>query len=336
MMKKIQIKQTYRPVSAILILAIVILTSINMTYSQNSLNPYRDLEPLETMRDLEYPFDVKYAELPGDIELAYVDEGSGEYTIIFIHGLGSYLKAWKKNINELKDQYRCIAIDLPGYGKSSKKPHSGKMSFYAKVVKHFIDELNLKNVVLAGHSMGGQISIMAAINYPESIEQLILVDPAGFESFTEGQKQWFRDVMTVEGVMNTTVEQIQTNLAYNFYNLPADAEFMITDRIAMRTADDFENYAYTVVQSVHGMVDEPLIGMLDQIKQPTLIVFGENDNLIPNRFLNPGRTVDIAKNGDEKIPDSKLRIIPRAGHFVYFEKPEEFNREVISFLGKAN
>lgn len=331
-MKKIQFKQASHPVSAFLITAAVILTSINMTYSQNSLNPYRNLEPLETMRDLEYPFKVKYAELPDDIELAYVDEGSGDHTIIFIHGLGSYLKAWKKNINGLKDQYRCIAIDLPGYGKSSKKPHSGKMSFYARVVKNLIDKLQLKNVVLAGHSMGGQISIMAAINYPKTIEKLILVDPAGFETFTEGQKQWFRDVMTVEGVMKTTVEQIQTNLAYNFYNVPDDADFMITDRIAMRTANDFENYAYTVVQSVHGMVDEPVIDLLDQINQPTLIIFGEQDNLIPNRFLNPGRTVDIARIGHEKIPDSKLEIIPRAGHFVQFEKPEAFNQAVKSFL----
>ncbi len=286
------------------------------------------------MSDLDYLFDVKYAQLNDDINLAYIDEGNSDQTIIFIHGLGSYLKAWYKNIYGLRDEYRCIAIDLPGYGKSSKKPHSGKMSFYADVVSQFIDYLNLKNVVLAGHSMGGQISMMAAIDYPEKIDKLILADPAGFESFTEGQKQWFRDVMTTDGVMKTTVEQIQTNLAYNFYYVPDDAEFMITDRIAMRFADDFENYCYAVVQSVDGMVDEPVIDILDQIKQPTLIIFGENDNLIPNRFLNPGRTIDIAKIGDDKIPNSELVIIPKAGHFVQFEKPREFNSAVKSFLGR--
>lgn len=319
---------------AIMLIAAILLNTVKMSYSQNSLNPYRDIKPLKTMRDLDYPFDVKYAQLPGEIELAYVDEGQGEYTIIFIHGLGSYLKAWEKNIEGLKDNFRCIAIDLPGYGKSSKIPHSGMMTFYAAVVNDFIHKLNLKNVVLAGHSMGGQIAMMAAINYPETVERLILADPAGFEPFTEGQKQWFRDVMTVKGVMQTTIEQIQTNLAYNFYNVPDDAGFMITDRIAMRSADDFENYCYAVVQSVNGMVDEPVLEMLDHIQQPTLIIFGENDNLIPNRFLNPGPTIDIAKIGNKKIPDSKLVMIAKAGHFVQFEKPEEFNGAVESFLGE--
>ncbi|MCF8364510.1 MAG: alpha/beta hydrolase [Bacteroidales bacterium] len=319
---------------AVMLLLIMLITNCKMSHSQNSLNPYRDILPLKTMKDMQYPFEVKYLDLRDNINLAYIDEGTGDQTILFIHGLGSYLKAWKKNIEGLKSQYRCIAIDLPGYGKSSKLANSGKMSFYAEVVKDFIDKLNLENVVLAGHSMGGQIAMMAAVNYPHTIQKIILVDPAGFEEFTEGQKQWFREVMTVDGVMNTTVEQIQTNLAYNFYNVPDDAEFMTTDRIAIRSADDFEAYCYAVVNSVKGMVDETMIDILGQISQPTLILFGENDNLIPNRFLNPGRTIDIAFIGDEKIPNSKLITIPRAGHFLQFEKPDEFKRAVVEFLNE--
>lgn len=315
------------------ILLVITLATLKMTSAQNSLHPYRNIEPLKSFNDLDYPFEVKYANLPGNIQLAYVDEGSGDQTIIFIHGLGSYLKAWEKNIAGLKDQYRCIAVDLPGYGKSSKKPHSGMMSFYAEVIKNFIDELKLENAVLAGHSMGGQISVLFAVNYPDQVQKLILAAPAGFEEFNKGQKQWFRDVVTIEGVMKTTVEQIQTNLAYNFYNMPDDAEFMITDRIAMRTASDFEAYCYAVVQSVNGMVDEPVIELLPAIKHPTLILFGEFDNLIPNRFLNPDKTETIARKGHEKLPDSKLVIIPACGHFLQFEKSEVFNQEVKGFLG---
>jgi pimeloyl-ACP methyl ester carboxylesterase len=71
---------------------------------------------------------------------------------------------------------------------------------------------------------------------------------------------------------------------------------------------------------------------LEQISQPTLIFFGENDNLIPNRYLNPGRTVDIAKFGASKIKNSKLVMVPKCGHFMMFEKYETFNREVSEFL----
>ncbi len=68
--------------------------------------------------------------------------------------------------------------------------------------------------------------------------------------------------------------------------MPDDAQFMIDDRISMRSAKDFEAYSYAVVQSVHGMVNEPVLEHLEEIEQPVLIVFfGENDNLIPNRFF---------------------------------------------------
>lgn len=331
-MKKIRSIHFYLKSVTSAFIIIILTVSYNMSHAQ--LNPYRDIKPLETMRDLHYPFEVKYVDLPGDIQLAYVDEGAGDQTIIFIHGLGSYLKAWEKNIAGLKDYYRCIAIDLPGYGMSGKKPHSGQMRFYAEVIKNLMDELQLENVVLAGHSMGGQIAMMAAINYPDAIIKLILAAPAGFEEFHEGQKQWFREVMTLDAVVKTPIDQIQTNLAYNFYNMPADAGFMITDRIAMRSADDFEHYCYAVVQSVNGMVDEPVIELLHTIEHPVLILFGEFDNLIPNRFLNPGRTVDIARKGHEKLPNSKLVMIPKCGHFLQFEKYEVFNKEVVDFLGR--
>lgn len=312
---------------------IVLFTIIIAAFA--SCSPYKDLQNMKSMRnDLEYPFEVQYATLNEDIELAYVDEGNGDQTIIFIHGLGSYLPAWQKNINVLKENYRCIAVDLPGYGKSSKKPHSGMLTFYADVMSQFMEQMGIEQAVFTGHSMGGQISMIMALEYPEKVKKLVLVSPAGFERFTEGQKEWFREVMTLKGVKLTPVDAIETNLAYNFYNLPEDAQFMITDRIAMRHAEDFDSYCYVVVQSVHGMVDQPVIDKLDQIKQPVLILFGENDNLIPNRYLNPGKTYDVAIVGDENIPDSKLVMVPKCGHFLQFEKADVLNEEINAFLAE--
>lgn len=296
-------------------------------------SPYKGLSDLKTMDDLEYPFEVKKVLLPKDGHtIAYTELGKGNKTIIFIHGLGSYSPAWSRNLGELSQHFRCIAIDLPGYGKSSKEPLSGLMSYYAGVVLELINELDLQNVYLAGHSMGGQISITTALLYPDVVKGLILVSPAGFERFTAGQKQWFRDVMTPKGVRLTSAEAIQNNLATNFYKVPKEAEFMITDRLRMRKAADFDGYCYAVAQSVRGMVDEPVIDYLSDIKVPTLIFFGENDNLIPNRYLNPGKTEEIARYGASKIANSKLLMVPRCGHFMMFEKPEVFNSSVVEFL----
>lgn len=317
-----------------ILMAALLLFNRCETMNPANWHPYSDIQPLESFMDLEYPFETHWVDLPGGERIAYIDEGQGETTLVLIHGLGSYLPAWKKNVPELSNHYRVIAIDLPGYGKSSKVPHSGLMTYYAGILNDFTDALGLESVVLGGHSMGGQISMVTALYYPEKVEKLILAAPAGFEEFTEGQKEWFRNVMTVRGVMLTPVEDIITNLAYNFYKLPEDAEFMITDRIAMRTAEDFQAYAHMVVRSVHGMVDETVLPYLHKIQQPVLVVFGENDNLIPNRFLNPGFTRDVAKSGHEKLPDSELHLIDKSGHFVQFESYEEFNKRVIEFLGR--
>lgn len=308
------------------LVALVILLS-------NCSTPYKAMKNITSMDELQYKHQVKKKYLEqSKYTIAYTDEGQGDITIVFIHGLGSYLQAWIKNVDVLKNDYRCISIDLPGYGKSSKEPHSGLMTFYAGILNEFVKEMKLENVYLAGHSMGGQISMTTTLLYPDIVKGLILVDPAGFEPFHKGQRQWFKNVMTLDGVRLTTPEAIQNNLATNFYKLPADADFMISDRMIMRTAKDFNAYCYAVVQSVGGMVDNPVLDYLQDIKVPTLIFFGENDNLIPNRFLNPGRTVDIAKNGAEKIKNSKLIMVPKCGHFMMFEKAEIFNDEVKIFL----
>lgn len=325
-------------------ITILSLSACKSSENQNMkrIHPYAQLPSYSSFDEIPYPFEVKKIKISEDITLAYVDEGSAtsseHETIIFIHGLGSYLPAWQKNISELSKNYRTIAIDLPGYGKSSKLPHSGSMTFYAGVVSEFMEKLQIKKAYIAGHSMGGQIAMVMALYHPAQVKGLILAAPAGFEAFNKGQKQWFRNVMTVDGVKRTQVDDIQTNLYYNFYRMPKDAEFMITDRIAMRKAADFEAYCYAVVQSVNGMVDEPVLPFLKNIKQPVLILFGENDNLIPNRFLNPGRTKEIAEAGHRELPNSKLVMIPRIGHFLQFESPTIFNQEVQRFIqsGKSS
>ena len=295
--------------------------------------PYSAIRNIKSFDELNYKYPVKKVYLPeNEFTIAYTDEGKGDNTIILIHGLGSYLRAWEKNIGELSKNNRVIAIDLPGYGKSSKEPHTGMMTFYAGIVNELVKELKLNKVVIGGHSMGGQIGMTTYLKYPQIVKGLVLAAPAGFERFTKGQKQWFRDVMTVDGVRLTTPEGIQNNLASNFYRVPKDADFMVSERMEMRSADDFIPYCYAVVQSVHGMVDNPVIDYLQDIKVPTLIFFGENDNLIPNRYLNPGRTVEIAKYGASKINNSKLVMIPKTGHFLMFEKPEVFNKETIDFI----
>ena len=288
---------------------------------------------VQTFDDIPYPFPTQKVELASGEAIAYFDEGNGE-PIIFIHGLGSYAPAWKKNIEELRGSYRCIALDLPGYGKSSKGKYEASMTYYATIIRDFMTKLGLEQATLAGHSMGGQIAMTAALAFPEKIEKLVLVAPAGLETFHKGERQWFREVLTPTAVKLTTVDQIKTNIAWNFHDMPEDAEFMITDRIAMRDAEDFDAYCYIIPECVKGMVDEPVFDYLPQIEQPVIVFFGQQDNLIPNRFLHGGTTESIGQKGVEQLPNARLQMIDEAGHFVHYEKAGVVNEQIKMFLKK--
>lgn len=295
--------------------------------------PYKSLEPMQSMqKDLKYPYEVKRQKLSSGAEVAYIDEGQGNPPLILVHGLGSYIPAWKRNIEGLRKDFRLIALDLPGYGKSSKGPWSGSLEFYAETVMELADSLGIDQFVMGGHSMGGQVTLVSALTYPDRVQKLILAAPAGFEEFHDGEKEWFRSVATPSLTLFVKPKQIQENVYVNFYDFPQEAEFMIEDRIAMRSAEDFEGYAYMVAQSIKAMVDRPVYDYLAEIKQPTLIFFGEHDRLIPNRFLTGGDTETIANQGHEKMPNSTLYMVPEAGHFIHFEQPDFFNQKVREFL----
>lgn len=298
---------------------------------------YQDLGKVSSFDEIAYPFPVKKVAISNGIEIAYMDEGSGAETIIFVHGLGSYAPAWKKTVEGLSKNSRCIAIDLPGYGKSSKGNYSGTMTFYADVVNQFAEALNLDNIVLAGHSMGGQISIIVALKYPDLVSKLVLIAPAGVETFSEGEKDWFRNALTAKGVMLSTLQDIETNLGSNFYKMPKDAFFMVRDRYAMTGAgEEFQWYCNIIPKCVQGMVNQPVIRDLPKITQPTLVVFGDSDALIPNRYLHGGQTAKIAEKAGELIPNSQVEVIKKAGHFVMYEKADEVNQLISVFLNSGS
>lgn len=280
----------------------------------------------ETMR---YPYKTTTLPVADNMDISYRDTGKGSTTLLFIHGLGSYMRVWDKNIEDLAASYRCVAVDLPGYGKSSKVIFNANMSFYAKVLRDFIRKKQLGKVVLVGHSMGGQIALTMAIEYPEAFEHIVLIDPAGFENFNTMQKTTIKNLTTIQGVKNATETRIRQNFAANFFKMPPDAEPMINDRLAMRTASDFDDYCLVVTQNIAGMLDEPVFTKLNKIKKPVTCLFGSRDALIPNRALNPHLTTEaVAKAGVAAIRDCQFVMIPDAGHFAMWEKPNLVNQEI--------
>ncbi|MGE5679660.1 MAG: alpha/beta fold hydrolase [Bacillota bacterium] len=293
----------------------------------------QDYESRMQFSFLNYSRRTKTADLDSGFFITYTDEGEGDETVVFVHGLSSYIPAWDKNVSELKDSFRCIVIDLPGYGRSSSGVHSGKPEFYAAVIAEFINKLNLSNVILAGHSMGGQITMMTAIKYPELVSKMILIAPAGFEKFSEEEAEWLKRNFTVNTVMQVNDEQIRFNFTRNFFSMPEDAEKMIQDRIKMRSSVNFPDYCQVVVNSFYGMLDQPVYERLKEIRCETLVLFGKNDGLIPHPYLHKQSSPEAAAEaGASAIPDSKLVLLDNCGHFLQYEKPNECNRIIKDYL----
>lgn len=295
-----------------------------------SSSQWYHLPPLE-FDQVDYRYEVHRTQV-ANIEVAYIDEGSGDQTLLLIHGLGSNAKAWLRNIPVWAKDYRVIAVDLPGYGMSSKGYYEYSLPFYAEVLCKVLDNLDVEKAVWIGHSMGGQISLVAALDHRERVSDLVLISPAGIETFTDGEGYWLSNVLTPQFVKETTVRNIAVNLRNNFYDCPPEADFMITDRIQVRGASDFDRYCYAVSKNVGAMIDAPVRDRLGELKQPVLVLFGENDALIPNPYLHGGWTRDVADIGSEEIPNATVWLIPECGHFVQFEKDGETNQAVLEFL----
>ena len=254
---------------------------------------------------------VQFTTISG-IKLAFTEVGEGHSdTLLFIHGLGENMQTWVRNIEELKHSYHCIAIDLPGHGQSQAGDYPYTPFFFAETIAAFLQQQNINQVNLIGHSLGGQIAIVLAISKPALVNKLILIAPAGFEQFSDSGKRWMREQ------------------AKNYANSMQGFDFASF----LPGYKSSINPAKVYLATINGIIDEPLFDHLKLITQPTLIIFGEEDALIPHRILNPSLTQrSVAESGAKEIKDSKLVLFPNAGHYVHIEKVKEVDDEIKGFL----
>lgn len=283
------------------------------------------------------PMNKREIQIKDSINLSYFDVGQGP-AVVFIHGLGSNKKSWSKTIDYLKDQYRCLALDLPGYGESYVGNCPRSMSFFSECIVDFASELGIESFHLAGHSMGGHIALYTAIHSPSSLESLILMAPAGIETFDAEDRKFLKNVFDAELIQSFDEQRIRLNFYANFYEMPQDAEFMIEDRLRMKEDSvAYAQYAQMIPLCVEGMLSDTVFHDLEKIHLPAMIVYGKQDNLIPNKYLHPDITTpDIAETAKERIAGAELHLIDKAGHFVHWEQAEEVNPLVKAHLAKVN
>ena len=251
---------------------------------------------------------------------------------LHIHGWSSSWFALSPVISYVSRRYRCLAVDLPGYGNSPRLPHTTTIPDYTDLLASLIRHVSEGPVVLVGHSMGGMISITLALRHPELVERMVLLCPT-----ISGRLSTYIDL-----VISPITRLERFSLGSKIANMVESQVIQVTDRIMrpalfaersgisetdyMRIRADARRPGQGRVRAecYRAMQENDLRGKLGHIEAPTLVIWGAEDNTVPLR--------DAGVITDE-WPSADLRILSKASHWPHFETPEQTQRYIASFLG---
>ena len=286
-----------------------------------------------------YKYEENYQVVRDSIRIAYVDEGVKDAPVLLmVHGLGGYIKNWYFTIDQLRENYRCIALDLPGYGLSNmryfEKEQADYLDFFSQIINEFCVELGLQDVTLLGHSMGGQISVITALKQPKWLKNLILAAPAGFETFTADEAKVLIQYGLADAIKSHDEAQVRAAYDANFVSIPDLVEEMIQERLVAKGQPWFGEYAKVREMGVRGMLGHPVRDRLSELSVPTLVLFGASDQLIPNRFFHKDLTTEMILNQGRDIPNASLSLVENAGHMLQMDNASMFNQTIIEFINQ--
>lgn len=234
-------------------------------------------------------------------------ESNTNSTIIFIHGSGGNSNIWKYQLNDSILNHNLIAVDLPSHDQSEIFPELS-IELFVDVIKFLLNQLNLKKVIFAGHSLGGAIVQSYYFKYPEDIIALILI----------GTGSRLRVSPAILNLLKSNFQEFLEGLPIgSFYH--RSSKQLIDEHLSEISKTDPK-----VIYSDFKMCDNfDVMDKLNSIDVPCLIICGNEDKLTPPKY---------SKFFKDNLKKSKLSIIKNAGHMVMLEKPNELNHAICEFL----
>ncbi len=286
---------------------------------------HRDI-PLETLK-AKYTNKASSFVDVGGMMVHYRDEGnpSDSIPLVLIHGTGSSLHTFDVWAEYLKNHKRVIRMDLPAYGLTGPFPdHDYSIDHYASFLKDFLNGIGIKNCVIAGNSLGGAIAWRFTVEEPEMVNQLILIDAAGYPSSARSVPVAFK--MARMPVLNKALTYITPKFlarasVENVYFDKSKVTDELVDRYFELTLRPGNREAFVNRLKSHGNTSSH--DLIQSIRQRTLILWGANDLLIP---------VDHAHRFAEDLPNDTLVIMENTGHCPMEESPLESLEVVMGFL----
>lgn len=250
-------------------------------------------------------------------QVSYQDSGepsaraaASAVPVVLLHGWGASADTMRSIYDALSPTHRVVALDFPGFGRSSPPPGAWGVGQYRDLVLAWLDSLGIQRCAIIGHSFGGRVGIRIAAEQPERVSQLVLVDSAGIrpiptlqQSILRAAARGARLVLSAPGLGALRGQAEET----------ARARFGSTDYQS----------AGPLRETFVKVVNEDLQPYLPRIAAPTLLVWGELDDATP---------LADARLMEKLIPDAGLVVFAGAGHFSYLDRPAEFARVVRTFL----
>lgn len=273
--------------------------------------------------------DSQFIEVNG-LNIHYKKYGSGEPVFILLHGFGASLFSWREVTEPLAELGTVIAYDRPAFGLTERpmewegeSPYSQEVQI--QLVIGLMDALGVEKAILVGNSAGGTISMLAALQYPERVESLILVDPAVYAG--GGAPSWSRPLLKtpqMNRVGPLIARQIQTR-GPELVELAWHDPSKITPDVmeGYQKPLQVENWDKALWYLTVSSRESGLAERLDELTLPILVITGDDDRIVPTE-----QSVRLAG----ELPNAGLVVIPQSGHVPHEETPAEFMQAVIQFL----
>lgn len=251
---------------------------------------------------------------------------------ILIHGWSSSSFAMSPLISLLSRRFRCIAVDLPGYGESPPLRERATIGRYAQIIGRLITGLSEHPAVLVGHSMGGMISATLALQIPQLVDRMVLLCPTISGRLSFWINTFVSPITMLERfpLFSRLLALLEPSMLYITDSLMKPASF--AERSAISEADYLRLRAdarrpgqgRVRAECFVAMRNQDLSGRLCELETPALVIWGAEDNTVPLR--DAGVIADEWRSAD-------LRIVPKAGHWPHFETPDVTLRYIASYLG---
>ena len=311
------------------IIAFIAVVLLITMYAKRQYMGFIDLSPAE-LNSRYANSSSKFIKLEGlqqGITLHYRDEGISveedpDAPVLFLlHGIMASLHTWDGWVKTLKDDFRIIRVDIPGFGLTGPYPDDVyNIDRSTDMVNQLSDKLGIKSFSIAGNSMGGYISWNVALRYPEKVERLVLLDAAGY-TFKKPMLLGLIQMPVIKDSLSfITPKFIVTQTLNEVYGDASKISDELIERYHQLMLREGNRTAVVSVLASMGNIDNSAIKTL---KVPTLIQWGEADAWIP---------LAHAKNFKAEIEGSKLITYPGVGHVPMEEIPQKTAQDARRFL----